>query len=103
MFRLNGFILSLFPTGPLAADAGVPDNGTGFRNFTLAYNVGSAGEVDALFAAFKSGGVLIVKPPEKAPWGGYRGYIADPDNNLWEICWNPYMELDEQGNVIGHQ
>src|ERR1700709_47768 len=30
-FKLNGFILSLFPANELAADAGVPGDGAGFK------------------------------------------------------------------------
>ncbi|HEU4552945.1 MAG TPA: VOC family protein [Chitinophaga sp.] len=103
MFLLNGFILSLFPSGALADDANVPAEGAGFRGFTLAYNVTSAAEVDALFERFAANGVTITRHAEKAFWGGYRGYVADPDNYLWEICWNPYMELDAQGSVTAHQ
>jgi uncharacterized glyoxalase superfamily protein PhnB len=34
-----------------------------------------------------------VKPPQKAFWGGYSGYFADPDGYLWEIAFNPFMDL----------
>jgi hypothetical protein len=33
-------------------------------------------------------------------WGGYSSYIADPYENLWEIAFNPYLKLDEKGNVV---
>jgi hypothetical protein len=36
---------------------------------------------------------------EKAPWGGTRGYFADPDGFLWEVCFNPFFPLDEDGFV----
>jgi hypothetical protein len=32
--------------------------------------------------------------------GGYSSYIADPDDNLWEIAWNPFLPMDEEGNGI---
>jgi hypothetical protein len=32
----------------------------------------------------------LVKPPVRAEWGGYSGYVADPDGHLWEIAHNPY-------------
>ena len=25
-------------------------------------------------------------------WGGYSGYIADPDGFLWEIAHNPFLQ-----------
>jgi len=43
--------------------------------------------------------VRIVKQPEEVIWGGYSGYIADPDDNLWEIAFNPFLPLDENANT----
>lgn len=98
-FQLNGLILSLFPSAELAADAGVINNGSGFRRFTLAINCYSEQEVNELFEGFSNRGVDIVKAPEKAFWGGYSGYIKDIDNNLWEIAFNPFIPLDSKGNI----
>lgn len=100
-FKLNGIVLSLFPREELAKDAGVPSKGTGFRPFSLAHNVRSEQEVDALIASLRSRGVPVIKEPQKAFWGGYTAYIADPDGNLWEIAYNPYMPLDNDGYVGG--
>ena len=33
------------------------------------------------------------------PHGGFRGYVADPDGNSWEIAWNPAWTIDENGHV----
>ena len=97
--QLNGILLSLYPKDKLAEDAGVSPEGSGFKSFTLAYNTHTKEEVDSLFAALKSKGVKVVKEPEEVFWGGYSGYIADPDENLWEIAFNPFLPLDEKGNV----
>lgn len=102
-YKLNGIILSLFPSEELAKDAGVSGQGTGFRHFSLAHNVGSKEEVDTLFGELGKKGVTIIKPPEKVFWGGYSGYIADVDGHLWEIAFNPFLEMDGEGNVIGHE
>lgn len=91
VFQLNGFLLSLYPREELAKDAHLTPGGNGFRGFTLAYNVGSEQEVDELFANLKAKGVGVAKEPEKIFWGGYSGYISDPDGNLWEIAYNPHM------------
>jgi catechol 2,3-dioxygenase-like lactoylglutathione lyase family enzyme len=96
---LNGIYLSLFPKVELAHDAGIPPEGTGFKNFTIAHNLRSEKEVDDLIANLESKGVSIVKRPEKVFWGGYSSYISDPDGNLWEIAYNPYLSLDEKGNI----
>ena len=73
-----------------------------FKPCTLAQNYFSMEEVDQVFAKLKEKGVKIVKAPEKVFWGGYRGYISDPENNLWEIAYNPFMHYDSQGNVLSH-
>lgn len=98
-FQLNGIQLALFPQESLADDAGVPADGKGFRGFSLAHNLGSEKEVDELVAALEEKGARVLKQPEKVFWGGYSGYIADPDDNLWEIAYNPFLPLDEKGNT----
>ena len=90
-FKLNGIILSLYPRDKLAEDATVDQNGAGFKGFTLAYNTGSEEEVDNIISDLQRQGVKIVKPPQKVFWGGYSSYITDPDGNLWEIAYNPYL------------
>lgn len=97
--QLNGILLSLFPKDKLAEDAGVSPEGSGFNSFTLAQNVESKEAVDEIFADLGQKGVTIVKPPQEVFWGGYSGYVADPDGHLWEIAFNPYLALDESGNV----
>lgn len=88
----NALILALYPRAALAADANVAADGSGFPRFTLAHNLASREAVDALFAAFHAQDVIIVKTPQAVFWGGYSGYISDPDGFLWEIAHNPYLE-----------
>ncbi len=99
-FQLNGILLSLYPKDKLAEDAGVSHEGNGFKAFSLAFNTRTKDEVDDLVTDFQEKGVKIVKQPEEVFWGGYSGYIADPDDNLWEIAFNPFLPLDVQGNAI---
>ena len=87
-FEMGKTWLSLFPREDLAADAGVPAEGSGFPGFALAHNVRSIEEVDRLLAEAAAGGGRIVKPGQKTDWGGYAGYFADPDGFLWEVAWN---------------
>lgn len=101
-FKLNGFILSLFPASELAKDIGIKDDGKGFKQFTLAINLRSEDEVNATFDELRKKGVTIIKKPEKVFWGGYSGYIADIENNYWEIAYNPFLQLDDEGNVKTH-
>lgn len=98
-FQLNGIGLSLFPRAELANDAQVADGPTGFSGITLAHNLRSEHEVDALFAEMVAAGATAVKTPRKVFWGGYSGYVADPDGHLWELAHNPFFPLDSAGNV----
>ena len=99
-FLLNGIYLSLYEKEKLAEDAETDALGEGFKGFTLAYNARSKEEVDQIFADFKSKGVKIIKFPQEVFWGGYSGYVADLDGNLWEIAFNPYLKIDENGNIV---
>lgn len=94
-FELNGIQLALFPQEALADDAGVAAEGKGFRGFSLAHNLGSEQEVDELVASLAAKGVKVLKQPEKVFWGGYSSYVADPDDNLWEIAYNPFLPLED--------
>ena len=87
----NALRLALFGREALAQDTQVSAQGSGFPNFTLAHNVGSEAEVDALFAAFAARNANIVKAPQKVFWGGYSGYIAVPDGFLWLIAFNTFL------------
>jgi catechol 2,3-dioxygenase-like lactoylglutathione lyase family enzyme len=90
-FELGRTWLALFPRHLLAADAGVPNDGSGFPGFSLAHNVRSVEEVDALLAHVERGGGRIVRAGHRADWGGYTGYFSDLDGFLWEVAWNPHF------------
>jgi len=90
-FTLNGSWLGLYGHDALADEATVPADGSGFRGVTLAHNVSSEDEVDAVLAQAVTAGATLVKPGEKVFWGGYSGYFSDPDGHLWEVVYNPYF------------
>ena len=77
---------ALYPWDELAADAGSEPDGSGFRGVTLAYVVRSDDRVDEVLAEAEAAGGTIVKPAQRAQWGGYSGYFADPEGYLWEIA-----------------
>jgi uncharacterized protein len=60
---------------------------------SLASNVASREEVDATIAQAERAGARIVKRAADTFYGGYAGYFADPDGHLWEIAWNPTLDL----------
>ncbi len=98
-FKLNGIMLSLYPKDKLAEDAQVDPKGEGFKGFSLAYNTRSKEEVDQLIQYLENKQVTIIKYPEDVFWGGYSSYIKDPDGHLWEIAYNPFLPIDEDGNI----
>ena len=98
-FQAGGVVLALFPREELAKDALVDSKGHDTARFTLAYNTRSESEVDEIINELRSKGVKIVKEPQKVFWGGYSSYFADPDDNRWEVAYNPFFPFDEQGNL----
>ncbi|MFL1876876.1 VOC family protein [Hansschlegelia beijingensis] len=98
-FDVGGAILSLYGREALAADAGLDGAGDGFRSQALAWNLASSAAVDKAIVRMVAAGGRLVKPAEKAGWGGYVGYVADPDGHLWEIAHNPGFPLDADGRA----
>ncbi|HVZ38313.1 MAG TPA: VOC family protein [Candidatus Kapabacteria bacterium] len=95
IFKLGtGTALALYPRDLLAEDACIPDGG-GFGGITLAQNVPTRDDVDAVLNAALHAGARLLKPACDAAWGGYSGYFADPDGHPWEVAWNPFFTLRE--------
>lgn len=97
-FQLGGLILSLFPRADAQADAGVAF-GREPGPVYLAYNTRSDAEVDAVLAEALAAGGTVAKPAGKAFWGGWYGYFADPEGNLWEVAHNPAFPIDAEGRI----
>ena len=98
-FRTAGTRLALYPFDHLAADIGleiVPER-RGFSGITLAHNVRSKGEVASTLARAEESGGRLVKAAQDVFWGGHSGYFSDLDGHYWEVAWNPFMPLDEDG------
>ena len=77
--------LALYPWDAVAADAGVPANGSGFRGFSLHFIVTGPKQVDETLALAERAGAKIIKPAHKTQWG-YFGYFSDPDGYLWKVA-----------------
>ena len=69
-FNLNGTWLGLSEREALAKDATVSPEGSGYNGFNLAHNVASEAEVDQVVEQALSAGATLVKPVQKASWGG---------------------------------
>jgi len=66
---------------------------------TLAHNVRSPQEVDAVLATAQAAGATITRPAGPTSWGGYAGVFADPDGHPWEVAHNPHWTLADDGTV----
>jgi catechol 2,3-dioxygenase-like lactoylglutathione lyase family enzyme len=95
-FQAAGIIVALWGRDKLAADSTVADNG-GWGGVTLAYNVSSPEEVDAVLAEARAAGATIGRPGETTFWGGYSGVFVDPDGHPWEVAHNPAWVITSDG------
>ena len=96
-YRMRGCMLGLFGKEALAKDQGRPGTPLGTGAITLAQNFPSEQEVDQAYAAALAAGASPLKAPEKVFWGGYSGYFSDPDGHVWELAFNPFWPLDDDG------
>lgn len=97
-FQMNGVVLGLYPRVELEKETGerltyAPGPSS------ISWNGRSAAEVDDAFEKAVSAGARAVKAPENVFWGGYSGYVADPDGHLIELAYNPYWTIAEDGAV----
>ncbi|SPH23466.1 hypothetical protein DEA8626_02529 [Defluviimonas aquaemixtae] len=98
-YQIHGAVLGLFGKSALAKDQGRPGVELGTGAMTLAQNFTTEPEVDTAWAAAVHAGATPLKKPEKAFWGGYSGYYADPDGHVWEVAMNPFWSLAEDGSL----
>lgn len=97
-YQLNGIVLGTFLLESLEEDmqrSGLQSRGA----FSLAHNVVHQTEVDPLIGQLAAAGGTLLRPADAPAHGGYRGYVADPDEHAWEIAWNPAFRMDSSGNV----
>jgi len=97
-YQMNGFVLGTFETKALQADMN-RRLGTGPAAFSLAHNVATQKDVEPLMQQLVAAGGKLLRPADAPSHGGYRGYVADPDDHAWEIAWNPAWRIDANGSV----
>lgn len=100
LFPLGGMVLALHPREELAADTTLEYQPSEFSGITISYNAGSEQEVDEILARVAELGATVVKPAQKVYWGGYSGYFKDLDGFLFEVAYNPFWELNENGDLM---
>ena len=97
-FQAGGMIVALWGRDQLAEDTVVSDSG-GWGGITLAHNVRSPAEVDAVLAEAEAAGAMIARPGAETFWGGYAGIFVDPEGHAWEIAHNPHWTIADDGSV----
>ena len=98
-YQANGLVIGLYESAAFAADQGREGATLGVGGVALAQNYPTEPQVDERFRAAVAAGATILKPPTRAEWGGYSGYIADLDGHVWELAVNPFWDLSEDGSV----
>jgi catechol 2,3-dioxygenase-like lactoylglutathione lyase family enzyme len=98
-FQLGGIALALYPRADLAKDATIALDDSGLSRVALAYNARTPEEVDSVLTEALAAGASLLKPAQKAFWGGYSGYFADPDGFPCEVSWNPSFALAADGRI----
>ena len=95
-FNMNDdLILALYPRTSLAKDARVTAGPPSPTDLSIGHMVKSKQEVDAIMEQAESAGAKVTDPAHDRFWGGYSGYFQDLDGHLWEIAWNPALEVKE--------
>ena len=97
-FQAGEIVLSLWDRKRLAHDSSVEDT-AGWGGVTLALNVGSREEVDAVTGEARAAGARIGREPGETFWGGYSSLFIDPEGHPWEIAHNPHWTLTADGGV----
>ena len=98
-FRAGEMVVALWSRASLAEDSGVDDSG-GWGGITLAHNVRTPEEVDAVLAEAEAAGARIPRHGAATFWGGYSGVFVDPDGHPWEVAHNPRWSLRGDGSVV---
>jgi uncharacterized protein len=97
-YQAGGMIFALWGREKLAADSVAEDSG-GWGGITLAHNVRSPAEVDAVLDQARAAGGTVAREGAATLWGGYSGVFADPDGHTWEVAWIEALRRNPDGTV----
>jgi predicted lactoylglutathione lyase len=94
-FTTGSVAVALYPVERLRDEAApgsaVPTSGV-WNGVTLSMNFLTRAEVDTAVATALEAGADLVHPPVDRAWGGYSGYVSDPEGNRWELAWAPNFD-----------
>jgi len=91
----SGLQLAIWARDNIAYDAGISKTPPSATELTLGHFVNSKQEVDAVLEQASKAGAKMLKAAGTTFWGGYGGYFEDPDGHLWEVAWNPELQVNE--------
>ena len=96
-YQMNGLMLGTWLGAALEADMqrGLARPGA----FSIAHNVLTQQEVQPLIDRLAATGGRLLRTADAPPHGGFRGYVADPDDHAWEIAYNPAWPIAKDGRV----
>lgn len=97
-YQMNGLMLGTWLSPQLETDMQRPGL-TRPGAFALAHNVPTKEAAQETLDRLTQFGGTILRAGDAPPHGGFRGYIADPDDHAWEIAWNPAWKIDADGHV----
>ena len=97
-FQAGDMVLALWDRARLAEDSCVEDS-PGWGGVTLALNLGSREEVDAVVEEARAAGATIGREPAETFWGGYSAAFVDPEGHPWEIAHNPHWTIADDGSI----
>jgi catechol 2,3-dioxygenase-like lactoylglutathione lyase family enzyme len=97
-YQMNGFVFATWLKAQLEDD--MQRSGSAQRGaFALAHNVRSEDEVKLVVDRLCKFGGTLLRTPDAPVHGGFRGYVADPDDHAWEIAFNPAWPISVEGYV----
>jgi len=97
-FQAGGMVVSLWDRARSAEESTMTDGG-GWGGITLAHNVRSPAEVDAVIEEARRAGATIGREPGETFWGGYSAVFVDPEGHPWEVAHNPFWTVAEDGSI----
>jgi uncharacterized glyoxalase superfamily protein PhnB len=93
----NGCVIALYDAKHYEPHFGGPADG--FRGFTLAVNLQSFAETQAVYETLRGiEDVELLEEPFEAFWGGGFSW-RDPEGNVWDVAWAKGSTLDERGGL----
>jgi predicted lactoylglutathione lyase len=102
VFKTAGGMLSIWSIEEVTKDIKLikPDSPNFFRGVTLSINTDTPEQVDEIIVQAREAGARIIHEPNNTFWGGRSAGFLDPENNYWEVAYNPNSKFDERGSMI---